>query len=73
VDLWDTGEWGDIVFVSDEAQPLDQVCRNVQIAIAATVSSSATSPKLLDDGVSPETGAWGFYEALFQLVPVGLG
>jgi hypothetical protein len=73
VDHWDQGVWGDVVYVSDEAQPLEEVCRNVQIAIGVTVSSSSTAPALLDDGTTPETGAFGFYEALFQFVPVGLG
>lgn len=71
VDHWDLGTWGDIVYVSDLDQPLDQVGRNAQVTVAATVSSSATAPALLDDGTAPETGAWGFYEAQLNFVPLG--
>lgn len=71
VDHWDQSTWGDVVYVSDEAQPLDLVGRNAQIAVSATVSSSSTAPALLDDGTAPETGAWGFYEALLRFIPLG--
>lgn len=71
VDHWDQSTWGDIVYVSDLAQPLDLVGRNAQITLAATVSSSTNAPALLDDGTAPETGAWGFYEALLNFVPLG--
>jgi Tfp pilus assembly protein PilX len=73
VDYWDQDSWGDLIYVTQVEQPLEEVCRNVQIVIQATSSSTAQRPALLDDGAVPEVGLWGLYEALFQFVPVGLG
>lgn len=71
--VWDVAVWGDPAYLSDVEQPLEEVCRNAQIVVAATVSASSQAPALLDDGVAPEVGGFGFYEALLQFVQVGLG
>jgi hypothetical protein len=71
IDRWNIGTWGRYVYVGDELIPLSDVGRTAQIAIAATTTTSAQAPQLLDDGVNPEVGSFGFYEAQLQLVPCG--
>jgi hypothetical protein len=73
VNQWDLSVWGDPAYVANQEQPLEEVCRNAQLAVSANVSSVTQAPRLLDDGTAYDVGGFSFLEGLIEFVPVGLG